>query len=144
VPNTDKLFDFVRVFFNEPQNYKKLTQYQKSRHAFMINRFFSIKYPVQAAIFNKVGMDAAGIIDCWYMVAQQYRKTPGWIFTKTAKSEKDKKRYMPEDEVLDMYLQINEIGMKEYQDARTFAEEKVVADLKVLEKQMTKIQKRNK
>ncbi len=141
--DVDKLFDFIRVFFNEPQNYKKLTRHQKAKHAFMMNRFCSIKYPVQAALFNKVGMDPAGLVDCWQMVAQQYKKTPSWIFTKTNKNQKDTKEYSPEDEILDMYLQINEIGMKEYKDALKYNETIVVNDLKTLEKQMTKIQKRN-
>jgi hypothetical protein len=97
--NVDNLFDFIKVFFNDPIGYSTLSTKQKSQHAFMLNRFFSIKYPQQAAMFNKTGMNASAIVDAWHLVALQYKRTPGWIYTKTTKSKVKNAEIIPDEAV---------------------------------------------
>jgi len=80
--DTDKLFDFIKVFFNEPKTYEDLTNHQKGRHQFMLNRFFSIQYPVQASNFNKLNTSSYGTAESWHLVALKFKRTPGFIFTK--------------------------------------------------------------
>lgn len=132
-----KLFDFIHIMFNDKKEYDELNNYQKSRHQFMVNRFFSIKYPTHANIFNKLGINPAAVVDCWHMVASNYKRTPGWIFTKVRKSEKEKaKEYIPSAEVLEKYLHVNQIGMREYKEAIKFNPIEIKKVLQSLEKQM--------
>ena len=132
-----KLFDFVKILFTNRAEYEKLLNADKSRHHFMTNRFFAINHPVQANLFNKVGINGAAVVDCWAMVAQKYNRVPGWIYTKVRKSEKEKaKEYQPNEEVLNKYLELNKIGMREYKEALKFNPEALKGELKKLEKQM--------
>mgnify|MGYP001260974689 CR=1 FL=1 len=133
--DTDKLFDFIKVFFNEPKTYEDLTNHQKGRHQFMLNRFFSIQYPVQASNFNKLNTSSYGTAESWHLVALKFKRTPGFIFTKLNKNKKpDKKKYIPTDEALEFYLNRNEIGLREYKESLQYFPDKVEEDLKRIEK----------
>ena len=131
----DNLFGFVKFMF-EDKRFNELSILQKTKHVFMVNRFMSIKYPLQAEMFNRIGINSLGVIESWNMVTCKYNRVPRWIFTKTKKNSKNEKKYEPDPIVLDMYLKINEIGMKDYNQAMTFFPEKVISDLKILEDQM--------
>lgn len=131
------LFDFIHIMFNDQKTYDELKNYEKARHQFMVTRFMSIQYPEHASVFNKNGINAAALVDCWQMVARRYKRTPGWIFTRVRKTEKQKeKEYNPNEEVLRKYLELNQIGMREYKEALGFNFDGVKKELKMLEKQM--------
>ena len=91
-----KLFDFVKIMFTKPNQYKNVKNFNKKRHHFMINRFFAIKYPSNAQLFNVNGINGNAVIDSWHMVSSRFRSVPGWIYTKTKKAapkpKKSKKR----------------------------------------------------
>jgi hypothetical protein len=46
-----KLFDFVKIMFTKPNEYRNIKNHAKKRHHFMINRFFAIKYPSNANMY---------------------------------------------------------------------------------------------
>jgi hypothetical protein len=130
------LFDYVKTVFSQSKDYEELKDYAKKKNAFMLNRFFSIQYPVQAQMFNIMNVNAVGVADSWRKVGVRFKRTPGWIFTKTKKKAKDSSTYSPSEEALSTYLKINEIGMREYKDAMKYDSEKVISDLKTIEKQI--------
>ena len=119
-----KLFDFVKIMFTKPAHYKKIKQHNKKRHHFMINRFFAIKYPSNAQLFNVNGINGNAVIDSWHMVSSRFRSVPGWIYTKTKKAtpkpKKSKKEYIPKEETIKFFLQRHEIGMREFNDLKKF------------------------
>lgn len=133
-----KLFDFINVFFTNEKEYEKLNDADKARHFFMLNRFMSIMYPINANMFNKNGINTAAVVDCWHLVARKYKRTPGWFYTKLNKNASEKaSSFSIEDEVLDKYLEINKIGIREYKEALRFNKDSVIAELKELKKQMS-------
>ena len=83
-----KLFDFVKIMFTKQKEYYDIKQFNKKRHHFMINRFFAIKFPANAQLFNVNGINPISVIDSWALVASRFRGVPGWIYTKTKKSKK--------------------------------------------------------
>lgn len=129
------LFDYIKTIFSQRKDYEELKDYAKKKNAFMLNRFMSIQYPVQAQMFNVMNVNSVGVANSWRKVGIRHKRTPGWIFTKTKKKAKDS-TYSPSDEVLSLYLKVNEIGMREYKDAMTYDPEKVIQDLKTIEKQI--------
>lgn len=133
-----KLFDFVKIMFTKPREYEQIKQFNKKRHHFMINRFFSIKYPTNAQLFNINGIDGAGVVDSWSMVAKQFKSVPGWFYTKTKKSEasKTKKEYIPTDKALEIYLQKYEIGRREIEELKIFAPKEFYAELEKIDEQI--------
>jgi len=132
-----KLFDFVKILFTRPADYKKIKQVNKKRHHFMINRFFAIKYPTNAQAFNVNGIDGGNVVECWSLVASRFKSVPGWIYTKTKKAPKDvADKYTPDPIAIQIYMDKNEIGNREFEEMKKFAKESLYADLMKIEKQI--------
>lgn len=133
-----KLFDFVKIMFTKKDTYNKLKNHSKKRHHFMINRFFAIKYPANSQMFNINGINGANVVESWAMVASRFKSVPGWFYTKTKKSasKNDTDKYTPDDRAVEIYLSKNEIGMREFNELKTFAKEELYADLKKIEAQI--------
>ena len=130
-----EMFDYINTIFSQNKDFEELKDYSKKKNAFMLNRFMSINFPIQAQMFNKLNINPAGVADSWRKVGIRYKRTPPWVFTKTKKKSKDS-TYSPSDEVLSLYLKMNEIGMREYKDAMKYDPEKIIADLKTIQKQI--------
>jgi hypothetical protein len=134
-----KLFDFIKILFTKPDVYKKISNHNKKRHHFMINRFFAIQYPSNAQLFNRNGINPNGVIDSWSFVANRFKSVPGWIYTKTKKVEKEvssKSKYIPSDTVISFFMEKNEIGKREFKELEKFAKEDLYLTLKGLEDSM--------
>ena len=135
-----KLFDFVKIMFTKPNDYKKISNHNKKRHHFMINRFFAIKFPANAQLFNRNGINGLAVIDSWAMVATRFKGVPGWIYTKTKKSAtkdtKSKTEYIPQDETIKIFMEKNEIGKREFKELEKFAKNELYQSLKNLEDSM--------
>ena len=132
-----KLFDFMKIMFTKPDVYNKIKQVNKKRHHFMINRFFSIKYPGNAQMFNVNGIDGASVVDCWALVASRFKSVPGWVYTKTTASTKNEKdKYIPDPIAVQIYMEKNEIGSREFEELKVFAKEDLYNDLQKIEKQI--------
>jgi len=132
-----KLFDFVKIMFTKPDQYNKLKNHSKKRHHFMINRFFAIKYPSNANMFNVNGIGGANVVESWSMVAQRFKSVPMWFYTKTKKAAKQEvDKYTPSDASIELYLSKNEIGMREFNELKQFAKADLFADLQKIETQI--------
>lgn len=138
--NVDKLFDFIGVIFSDDNRYEKLKTKDKIKHYFMTNRFFSIKYPVQACMFSVIDINGSAVCDCWRAIGKRYKRVPGWIYTKTKSSSTKKKsinkeEYIPSQEAIDYYLNMNEIGMKDYDQTMKFNRDALIDILKNIDDQ---------
>lgn len=103
----------------------------------MINRFFSIKYPTNAQLFNINGINGANVVESWSMVASRFKSVPGWIYTKTKKAPSNKKdTYIPDERAVRIFMEKNEIGAREFSELKTFAKEQLYQDLQKIEKQI--------
>jgi len=132
-----KLFDFVKIMFTKRPLYSKIKNHNKKRHHFMINRFFAIKFPANANLFNINGINGANVVESWSMVAQRFKSVPGWFYTKTKKAEKKQKdKYIPGDKAIQLFLDKNEIGMREFEELKNFAKEELYSDLQKIEEQI--------
>ena len=131
-----KLFDYIKVLFGRDQQWEKLKGYDKSKNSFMTNRFMSIKFPVQANMFNALKIDPVGQAEAWRMVASKFNRVPGFIYTKT-KASKKIKPWVPESKALEFYLKINEIGERDFKEAMKHHPSEIKNAIKVLEKQMS-------
>jgi hypothetical protein len=86
---------------------------------------------------NRVGTDAANVVDSWYMIAQRYTRVPGWIYTKLSKQTKvDSKVYDPNPEALKIYLNKYQISQRDYKLALKFNPEAIMKEIDYIEKQI--------
>lgn len=131
------LFSFVKIFFTDPATYGGLKQYDKAKNRFMMNRFMSINYPVMANRFNKLGTNAAHVVDCWHLIAQRYTRVPGWIYTKLNKQTKvNNVAFEPDPEALKIYLNKYQISQRDLKLALKFNADAIIKEIEYIEKQI--------
>jgi len=85
-----QLFDYINIFFSDNIAYDNLSNSDKVKNTFMLNRLFSIKYPMQASLFNINGTSPLGINEAWHLIGSKHHRTPGWIWTKKESKKTDK------------------------------------------------------
>jgi len=115
-----ELFDIVKALFSRDE-YKNVTDSEKKKHFFMIQRFMSIKYPLQAYTFGcSLEVNPVAVVDLWHMMIMRGLPTrvPEWIYTKANKSA-DKKaetvdKIFTDKELTLAYCRRNEIGITEF------------------------------
>lgn len=124
------------VFSKNQTEWKKIKDTDKARNFFMLNRFMSIKYPVQASILSHYKINAVSVSDYWHRTMNTlYSSTPGWIYAKTKKkADVEKKLDLPSNEMIKWYCEKNEITRKDFDQNVKFFGEKFVSELKSLEK----------
>lgn len=130
-----KLFDYIKILFGSDAEWDKLTSYDKSKNIFMTNRFMSIKWPIQAQLFNKLKTDPVGTSECWRIVGSKFNRVPGFIYTKV-KTQPKKNEWHPDQKYVDVYMKINEIGEREFKEALKFNPSQIKAAIDKIQKQM--------
>lgn len=130
-----QLFDYIKVLFGKDDNWDKVSNYDKSRNSYMCNRFLSIKFPVQANLFNTLKTDPVGQAEAWRMVASKFNKVPGFIYTKV-KKQPNEKEWVPPPKAVELYMKFNEIGQREFGEAIKYNLPQVKAAINLLEKQL--------
>lgn len=131
-----QLFDYIKVLFGTDQQWDGLNGYDKTKNSFMTNRFMSIKFPVQADMFNRLGIDPVGQAESWRMVARKFSRVPSFIYTKTSSKGKKQPEWVPDPKALEFYLKVNEIGMREFELALKHDPETVMASINKLKSQI--------
>lgn len=85
------LFDLIKCIFKKGNAWDKISNIEKSRNFFMVNRIMSIQFPVQANQFNKLKINPYPVVDWWHRtMTGHYKSQPSWIFTKTNKTKENK------------------------------------------------------
>jgi hypothetical protein len=75
----------------------------------------AINFPEQAQLLNRNGINGIGVIDTWQFVTSRFKKVPGWIYTKTKKTKaQEQKEFKYSEELVSLYLKINEISRKDF------------------------------
>lgn len=130
-----ELFNLVKVIFTDPKEYSNLKNSEKGKHFFLINRFFSIKFPTTAQSLNRNGINPWAIVDLWQIVASRFQRVPGWIYTKTKKLNKEK-IWQPNPEISKIWMEKNELGERELDLAIKFNQIEIKKSFDLLEKQI--------
>lgn len=131
-----ELFGFVNVMFTKPAEYAKIKNSEKAKHFFMVNRFFAIKHPTTAQALNRVGQNGWAAVDLWQLVASRFQRVPGWIYTKTKRSETKSKVWKPNPEVARIWMERHGMGERELNESIKFNPEAMKKSFDSLEKQI--------
>lgn len=95
--------DFI---FKQKEQYKKLTDEDKEKFFFIMNRKFARQYPKHAQFFNNKNMDKSSALDIWYhfFIKQRTTNIPNWYWFKlSGKREKNILKKEEEEFLLDFY-----------------------------------------
>jgi hypothetical protein len=131
-----QLFDYIKVLFGKDEQWDKVSNYDKSKNAFMVNRFMGIKFPVQANLFNTLKIDVVGQAEAWRMVSSKFSRVPGFIYTKV-KAKPKEKVWVPNTKAVEIYMKFNEIGNREFLEALKYDTYEVKRAIDILEKQIS-------
>lgn len=128
-----ELIDFAKAFFGQNKKWGEVKDKDKKEYFFIVNRFLSIKYPIQAASMNYLKIDAASAMDVWYIFTSRFGKVPRWFWTKY-KKEKKAKAWVPSEDALNLYKKINNIGNRDLEPILIYKRSELKKDLKKLQK----------
>ena len=74
-----ELFDILKAFFNK-KNWEDVSNHDKARNFFMINRIMGIAFPLQANAFNSTKIDPVSVVNYWKETLNtKYKAPPGWF-----------------------------------------------------------------
>lgn len=132
-----QLFDYIKlVFSTNEKEWEKLKNTDKSRNFFMLNRFMSIQFPMQANLLSHYRIDPVAVSDYWHRsLSSKFNSTPSWIYAKTKKkADIAKKLDLPTIEMIRWYCEKNEMSRKDFDESVNMFGEDFLGDIKKLEK----------
>lgn len=92
-------FDIINYMFTNDAEFSKLSDTILDQNFFIINRIFSIKYPLQAQAFNLLRISTADVIKSWKVflnAKEKVGKVPHWCYTKGTKRASEQKETLCE------------------------------------------------
>lgn len=131
------LFDFIKILFSKGPEWDKLSDQDKSRNFFMVNRYMSIKFPVQAAHLSHMRINTVEVLNYWHRnLIKTHSNVPGWVYAKTKKKESAEKAssYSPSEDMISWYCQRNEISRKDFDRTIKLFGSTFLDELKSMEK----------
>ena len=139
------LFDIIKKIFDRNSKWDAIKTYDKSKNFFMINRFMSINFPMQANMFNNRHIVSSSAVDSWKDVLNRlFTKPPSWMYTKTKKKEgKEEKKidFSDYEEAESFIMKRFEISKREISDLKKFYPQKYESWIKEISTQLKSIEK---
>lgn len=134
-PKVPGPFDIINMMFTNATEFNKLSNAILDKSFFIINRVFAIKYPLQASIFNKNGINSAEVVKSWarFIVSKEgYGKVPYFVYTKGAKKSEDtkEKSIQISKELKNEYCKRYKLSYKDFDDLMEFFKDKFIQDIK--------------
>lgn len=132
-----QLFDYMKLIFSKDEkSWKNLSNTDKSRNFFMLNRFMSIKYPIQANLLSHYKINPVSVSEYWHKsMSSLHSGSPKWIYTKTIKKKDlETKQNLPSIEMIRWYCEKNEISRKDFDQKVKFFGESFLSEIRAMEK----------
>lgn len=131
-------FDIINYMFTDIKAFNNLTKYVLEQNFFMLNRTFSIKYPLQAQFFNKLNVNMASVVRFWqkFLVSKEgFGRKPFFVFTKGAKksSESKAKADSFNKDLICEYCKRYHLSLRDFNDMLYFFNEQTVESVKKFE-----------
>lgn len=100
------------------RNSGAVSKEDKKKYSYMLRRLFSAAFPIQCELVNRLDSDPLAAADVVALLAMRFNGLPPFLKVRvdqTKKKESIRKYY--EDCVLDKYMEINECGIREVEEA---------------------------
>lgn len=124
-----QIVDFI---FKNRNNYSKLTDEDKKKFFFIINRKFSCQFPHQANFLNSKFIDKDSALDVWFNYLNKMTNIPSWYWTKY---EKEKKHNKFSNKDIEIFKKYNEhFNERDLEYILKYFEEEVKEEIKILKK----------
>ena len=143
-----ELFEVLNNYCN--RNSGAVDKSDKIKYSFILKRLFSAQYPIQCELIYKLDSDALCASNIVALLASRYTGLPAFLKVKVdQKKKKETIRKNYDDCVLDKYMEINECGIRELEEAYEVDKKSIDEVLKLIkhnffENKDTVIVKKNK
>lgn len=128
-----ELFEVLNCYCH--RNSGAVSSADKKKHSFMLKRLFAAQYPIQCNLVNNLDSDPEVSANLVALLATRYTDIPDFLKLKINQKKKKESVFKDfEDGVLNKYMQINEIGLRELEEAYEFDKETVVKSLNLIKK----------
>lgn len=133
-------YDIITMMFTNFEEFNKLTDTILDKNFFLINRVFSIKYPLQAAMFNKTNINTAQVIKSWALFISNkegYGKVPYFVYTKGVKKSSEttnKTKDKLDKSLICEYCKRYNITLKDFNALFSLFYDELIIDIKRYEK----------
>lgn len=85
-----ELIDVFNSMFKDRSKWKNLTNEDKEKFFFIINRYMSKKFPEKSKLLNDKLINKVSAMDTWYLFTNDMNY-PKWFWSKSSKSNKKEK-----------------------------------------------------
>jgi Ni,Fe-hydrogenase I large subunit len=134
-------FDIINMMFTNYEEFNKLSDIILEKNYFIINRVFSIKYPLQGALFNNKFINTAKVIRSWALFItnkEGYGKVPYFVYSKGAKKSNESKIKNNKDNIdkslISEYCKRYHITLKDFNNLKKLYYDDLITDVKRYEK----------
>jgi hypothetical protein len=111
-----ELFEVLNCYCN--RNSGAVSKEDKRKYSYMLRRLFSAQFPVQCELVNRLDSDPLVDAEIIAMLAMRFNGLPNFLKTRIdQKKKKETIRTYYEDDVLNKYMEINECGIREVEEA---------------------------
>lgn len=111
-----ELYEVLSCYTN--RNSGAVSKDDKRKYSYMLRRLFSSQFPIQCELVNRLDSDPLVDAEIIALLAMRFNGLPAFLKTRidqTKKKESIRKFY--EDDVLNKYMEINECGIREVEEA---------------------------
>lgn len=131
------LFDLIKKVFDRNSNWGAIKTYDKSKNFFMINRFMSINFPMQANLFNNRHIVSSSAVDSWKDVLNRlFTKPPSWMYTKTKKKETSGSKKHPEKATVLEWMRLNGLSKRDLESMMEIMPDETTKEILGFEKML--------
>jgi len=135
-------YDIVKMMFTDRDAFGKLSDITLERNYFMINRIFSIEYPLQAQFFNNVNSNLASVVKSWCVFAAMkfpFGRVPSFVYTRGAKASAELKadEFTIDKDIKVAYCMHYGISLRDFDDMMMFFTPTTYANVKQFERIFT-------
>jgi len=111
-----ELYEVLNCYCN--RNSGAVSKEDKRKYSYMLRRLFSAQFPIQCELVNRLDSDPVVDAEVIALLAMRYNGLPAFLKTRIdQKKKKETIRTYYEDDVLNKYMEINECGIREVEEA---------------------------
>lgn len=126
-----ELFEVLNNFCS--RNSGAVSKDDKKKHSYMLRRLFSAQYPIQCDFINRLDSDALCSSNIVALLASRYNGLPSFLKVRVdQKKKKETIRKFFEDDVIDKYMEINECGIREIEEAYEFSPDEIKKSMNLI------------
>jgi len=111
-----EFWEYLQYICN--RNSGAVTKEDKRKYSFLSRRLFAAQFPIQCELINRLDSDSLADAIVVELLAMRFNGLPAFLKTRIdQKKKKETIRTYYEDDVLNKYMEINECGIREVEEA---------------------------